>query len=66
MACYSRGMRRPAPGMIAVFAGLGCALVAAPFARGAFEHWLPRIGIPILAAILGIVVALKLAGAKRG
>jgi hypothetical protein len=52
--------------MIAVFAGIGCALVAAPFARGAFEHWLPQIGIPILAALLGIVVALKLAGAKRG
>ena len=52
--------------MIAVGAGLVCALVAAPLARGAFGHWLPRIGIPVLAALLGIVVALKLAGAKRG
>lgn len=51
--------------MIALGVGLGCALIAAPLARGAFEGWLPRIGIPILAALLGIVVTLKLAGAKR-
>lgn len=58
-------MRRPAPGMIAVGTAFGCALVAGVFARDAFEHWALRLGVPILAALLGMVVAFLVVGAKR-
>jgi len=57
-------MRRVAPGMIAVGAGLGCALVASLLARDAFDHWFPRLGIAVLAAIAGMVVALRIAARR--
>jgi hypothetical protein len=57
---------RTAPGMTAVGVAVGCALVASLFARDAFDHWALRLGIPILAAALGLVIAFSIAGAKRG
>jgi hypothetical protein len=51
---------------LAVGVGFACALVASLFARDAFDHWALRIGVPVMAAALGMVIALKVAGVRKG
>ncbi len=57
--------KKPTPGWIAVAAGLGCALVAAIVIRDYSTSWLVRLAVPILAAIVGIVVAFKVCEVRR-
>lgn len=45
--------------MIAVAAGLGCALVAGIFIRDYSESELVRFAVPCLAAMVGVVAAFK-------
>jgi len=55
---------KPKPGMIAVAAGFGCALVAGIVARDLSSSTLVRLAVPIGAALLGIVVAFKVLEAR--
>ncbi|MHC4847096.1 MAG: hypothetical protein ACYTEG_01425 [Planctomycetota bacterium] len=51
--------KQTGPGMIAVAAGLTCALVAGIFIRDYSESELVRFAVPCVAAVVGIVVAFK-------
>ena len=51
--------KTPTPGWIAMGAGFGCALVAGIVIRDYSTSWLVRLAVPILAAIVGMVVAFK-------
>jgi hypothetical protein len=57
--------RKPTPGMIAVAAGFGCALVAGIFARDYSSSTIVRLAVPMLAALVGLVVAFKLLERQR-
>ena len=56
--------KRPAPGMIAMGAGLACAFVAAFLIRDYSPSWLVRLGVPTLAAFAGMVIAFKVCGER--
>jgi len=56
--------KRPAPGMFAVAAAFGSALVAGLLVRDLSGSTIVRIATPIVAALLGIVIAFKVAEAR--
>lgn len=58
------GRNRPAPGMVAVGAAFGCALVASLLVRDFTESTTLRIVTPVVAALLGILVTIAVLQAR--